>query len=108
MDGSLLGLTKAASQHRREHGREGLQKDSSGYLHPVGGAVNGGSLYGDIPPPSFEHSQDAGRGRLIPTIAVDQYAASLGRWLGLDDDSLAQALPNLGNFSSNPLANLLL
>jgi hypothetical protein len=39
---------------------------------------------------------------------VDQYAASLGRWLGLDESSLAQALPNLGNFSSNPLANLLL
>jgi len=87
---------------------DGTDHGWGGHQFVVGGAVNGGSLYGDIPPPSFEHSQDAGRGRLIPTIAVDQYAASLGRWLGLDDDSLAQALPNLGNFSSNPLANLLL
>lgn len=74
----------------------------------AGGAVNGGVLYGDIPPPSLEHSQDAGNGRLIPTIAVDQYAASLGRWLGLNESSLAQALPNLGNFSATPLADLLI
>jgi uncharacterized protein (DUF1501 family) len=87
---------------------DGTDHGWGGHQFVVGGAVNGGSLYGDIPPPSFEHGQDAGRGRLIPTIAVDQYAASLGRWLGLDESSLAQALPNLGNFSSNPLANLLL
>ena len=86
---------------------DGTDHGWGGHQFVVGGAVNGGSLYGDIPPPSFEHSQDAGRGRLIPTIAVDQYAASLGRWLGLNDDSLAQALPNLRNFSANPLANLL-
>ena len=86
---------------------DGTDHGWGGHQFVVGGAVNGGSLYGDIPPPSFEHSQDAGRGRLIPTISVDQYAASLGRWLGLNDDSLAQALPNLRNFSANPLANLL-
>ena len=86
---------------------DGTDHGWGGHQFVVGGAVNGGALYGDIPPPSFEHSQDAGRGRLIPTIAVDQYAASLGRWLGLNDDSLAQALPNLRNFSANPLANLL-
>ena len=86
---------------------DGTDHGWGGHQFVVGGAVNGGSLYGDIPPPSFEHSQDAGRGRLIPTIAVDQYAASLGRWLGLDDNSLAQALPNLSNFSSNPLTDLL-
>lgn len=86
---------------------DGTDHGWGGHQFVVGGAVNGGSLYGDIPPPSFEHSQDAGRGRLIPTIAVDQYAASLGRWLGLDDNSLAQALPNLSNFSSNPMTDLL-
>ena len=86
---------------------DGTDHGWGGHQFVVGGAVNGGALYGDIPPPSFGHSQDAGRGRLIPTIAVDQYAASLGRWLGLNDDSLAQALPNLRNFSANPLANLL-
>jgi uncharacterized protein (DUF1501 family) len=86
---------------------DGTDHGWGGHQFVVGGAVNGGSLYGDIPSPSFEHSQDAGRGRLIPTIAVDQYAASLGRWLGLDDNSLAQALPNLSNFSSNPLTDLL-
>ena len=87
---------------------DGTDHGWGGHQFVVGGAVNGGVLYGDIPPPSLEHSQDAGNGRLIPTIAVDQYAASLGRWLGLDESGLAQALPNLGNFGANPLANLLL
>jgi uncharacterized protein (DUF1501 family) len=63
----------------------------------VGGAVNGGQMFGTIPPPEFNHAQDAGRGRLIPTISVEQYAAGLGRWFGLTDDQIADALPGLGS-----------
>jgi len=73
----------------------------------VGGPVNGGAIYGDIPDPVYNHSQDSGRGRLIPTIAVDQYAAELGRWFGLTESELDTALPNRLNFSDTPLNNLL-
>ena len=45
----------------------------------VGGGVNGNQIIGDIPPPTFDHAQDAGGGRLIPTISVEQYAAALGQ-----------------------------
>jgi len=68
------------------------------------GAVNGGDIYGDIPSPQLGHSQDAGNGRLIPTSSVEQFAAPLGRWFGLNDTELNMALPGLVNFPSGAMA----
>jgi uncharacterized protein (DUF1501 family) len=70
----------------------------------VGGAVKGGDIYGDIPPPVLGHSQDAGNGRLIPTTSVEQFAYPLGRWFGLSEASLTTALPGLARFSAAPPA----
>lgn len=69
----------------------------------VGGAVNGGDIYGDIPVSQLGHAQDAGNGRLIPSVSVEHFAAPLGRWFGLDDNQLAVALPGLANFPGAPL-----
>ncbi|MFT7140364.1 MAG: hypothetical protein ACJAXW_003529 [Candidatus Azotimanducaceae bacterium] len=70
----------------------------------VGGGVEGQRIIGDIPPTDFGHASDAGGGRLIPTIAVDQYAAQLGRWYGLNGSELAEIFPQLGSF--NPLPSI--
>ena len=99
--GSDFGRTLRANGDGTDHGW-------GGHHFVVGGAVNGGQLYGSIPDPTFDHPQDAGNGRLIPTIAVDQYAASLGRWLGLEDAALEFALPSWRNFSVDPLSDLML
>jgi len=72
----------------------------------VGGAVNGGKIYGDVPPPAFNHDYDMGRGRLIPKVSVDQYAGALGSWFGLSDSELLDALPGLGNFDATELSGL--
>ena len=70
----------------------------------VGGAVNGQKIYGEIPPYDRGDLAYAGdRGRLIPTTSVDQYAATLGGWFGLDQSELNDALPNLNNFSEKNL-----
>jgi uncharacterized protein (DUF1501 family) len=37
---------------------------------------------------------------LIPTTAVDQYAATLGAWFGVSPANLSAIFPNLGNFST--------
>ena len=74
-----------------------------GHHFIVGGAVNGNRIYGDIPPFVTGHGQDAGNGRLIPQTSVEQYAATLGRWFGLNDAELASALPNLANFAQQDL-----
>lgn len=72
----------------------------------VGGAVNGGDIYGAVPVAELGHAQDAGNGRLIPQIAVEQYAAPLGRWFGLSDSELAVALPHLSTFG-DPMLNVI-
>jgi uncharacterized protein (DUF1501 family) len=40
---------------------------------------------------------------LIPTTSVEQYAATMGSWFGLDSGELRSALPNLGNFNAADL-----
>ncbi|MEO0983493.1 MAG: DUF1501 domain-containing protein [Pseudomonadota bacterium] len=69
----------------------------------VGEAVQGKNIYGDPPPSNFGHAQDAGGGRLIPGVSVEQFAEPLGRWFGLTDAELAVALPNLSNFTAPSL-----
>ena len=39
-----------------------------------------------------------GQGRLLPSTAVDQYAATLATWFGVTDPELAGILPNLRRF----------
>ncbi|WP_085315749.1 DUF1501 domain-containing protein [Derxia lacustris] len=70
----------------------------------LGGAVRGGA-WGSYPELTLGGPDDAGidswefQGRWIPTTSVDQYAATLGGWLGLGEAALLALLPNLGNFS---------
>ena len=66
----------------------------------VGGGVQGNRIYGEIPPYIFDHDYDVGGGRLVPTLSVEQFAAPLGSWFGLDSSELATALPGLSAFPS--------
>ncbi len=85
---------------------DGTDHGWGGHHLVMGGAVQGGQILGDIPEPAFDHEADIGGGRLIPAVSVDQYAAALGRWFGLSDGELADALPGLSNFDANGLNGL--
>ena len=65
----------------------------------VGGAVNGQRFYGTPPIVANNGPDDVGQGRLLPTTSVDQYAATLGKWLGITDADLPTVLPNLVNYN---------
>jgi uncharacterized protein (DUF1501 family) len=73
----------------------------------VGGAVQGGDMYGQYPVIGVNQANDLGAGRLIPTTSVDQYAGTLARWFGLSDSQVREVLPNFGNFGSNPYLGFL-
>ncbi|MEY4749616.1 MAG: hypothetical protein RIQ60_1830 [Pseudomonadota bacterium] len=72
----------------------------------AGGAVRGSNIYGSFPVTALGTTTDIGSGRLLPTTSVTEYAATLGRWMGLSDSELLTVLPNLGNFSSAGLGFL--
>jgi uncharacterized protein (DUF1501 family) len=73
-----------------------------------GAALNGGDMFGQYPTlgvdsKTFSNPDMVGNA-LIPTTSVDQYGATLGRWLGVDDTNLNIIFPNLKNFTPPELA----
>ncbi len=74
----------------------------------MGGAVQGGSIYGQYPnaedlmPNSFLDLATGGNGagRMIPTTSADEYLAELALWFGVPASRLLEVLPNLGEFYS--------
>ncbi len=69
----------------------------------MGGAVNGGQIYGHLPTFAINGPDDTGTGRWIPTLAVDQFSGTLIKWFGLDNSEIASVLPNLSRFSTGDL-----
>ena len=91
---SEFGRTLSGNNDGSDHGW--------GSMHfMMGGAVNGKRFYGTPPIIANNGPDDVGQGRLLPTTSVDQYAATLGKWLGVSDTDLLSLLPNLANFNAS-------
>lgn len=69
----------------------------------MGGAVNGGDIYGSVASLKLGGADDTGRGRWIPSTSVDQYAATLASWFGVSATNLPVVLPNIGRFATSNL-----
>ncbi|MGI8992339.1 MAG: DUF1501 domain-containing protein [Bryobacteraceae bacterium] len=73
----------------------------------LGGAVQGGRIFGQFPAFQLSGPDDADtRGRWIPTTSIDQYGATLCSWFGIPDSALASVFPNFANFGSQKLGFL--
>ena len=96
---SDFGRTFTSNGKGSDHGWAGNQLI-------VGGAVNGGEIYGALPQLSLasELNIDDNRGSFIPTTSIEQYAAVLAHWFGVPVANLADALPTLGRFDM-PIGN---
>jgi uncharacterized protein (DUF1501 family) len=93
---SDFGRTLASNGDGSDHGW-------GGHHFILGGAVNGGRFYGTAPHISVDTDDQVGRGRLLPSTAVDQYSATLGKWLGVEPAEIPIVSPNIGNFNSSDL-----
>ncbi len=83
---------------------DGTDHGWGGHHFVVGGAVLGGRFYGRMPSLAVSNNpDDAGWGQIIPTTSVDQYAATLAAWFGVDASGIDTVFPNLKNF---PTASL--
>jgi uncharacterized protein (DUF1501 family) len=72
----------------------------------MGGAVQGGDLYGRFPQMVLGSADDVGEGRWLPSTSVDQYGATLAQWFGVSPSQLSSVFPNIVNFPVNNLGFL--
>jgi uncharacterized protein (DUF1501 family) len=111
---SEFGRTLSSNGDGSDHGWGGHQII-------VGDAVKGGAFYGYAPPVSVAGNQwndttavksapenqfHVGQGRLLPTTSVDQYASTLAKWFGVQENEMTGSgsiLPFLDNFGGPPL-----
>ncbi len=99
---SEFGRTLTSNGDGTDHGW------ASHYL-VCGGAVQGGQIHGNIPTMEIGGANDATgeygtpAGRFIPEYSVDQYGATLARWLGISEPDMSTIFPNLKNFSQKDL-----
>lgn len=91
---SDFGRTFASNGNGSDHGW-------GGHHFIMGGAVQGGRYYGTAPHVSIDTDDQVGQGRLLPSTAVDQMAATLGRWFGVSNSELPSVLPHIGRFADS-------
>jgi len=72
----------------------------------MGNPVAGTDIYGAIPRILVDGPDDSRNGRIVPTTAVSQYAATMLNWIGLSDTQIDELLPSLKNFDSRNLGFL--
>ena len=77
---------------------DGTDHGWGGHHFVMGGAVRGGRIVGAVPEAALGHGQDFDRGRLIPTISLEQYGAPLAAWLGVPAGEMSAVFPNAGRF----------
>jgi uncharacterized protein (DUF1501 family) len=71
----------------------------------MGGGLKGGRMFGDFPLSLKDPihpdvgNLNLGRGRLIPTTSVDEMAAEMAMWFGVNNAAdLKTVLPNIESF----------
>jgi len=68
----------------------------------IGGSVKGGRVLNKFPASvAAGGPRDLGRGRLIPEYPWESMMAPIGKWVGIEDDQMEHAFPNLKNFDSS-------
>jgi uncharacterized protein (DUF1501 family) len=72
----------------------------------VGGAVQGGKMYGQYPTIVVGGPDDTSEGKWIPTTSVDQYAATLATWFGVSPADLLTIFPKVTRFATSNLGFL--
>lgn len=81
------------------NGNAGTDHGWGSHALVMGGAVNGGALYGTFPTLGLQGPDDSGnRGTWVPSTSQDQYMGALARWYGLAPADMDYVFPNLKTF----------
>ena len=66
----------------------------------MGGSVAGKDVYGVYPNLALDGPDDIEGGRILPTTSVDEYSATLAKWLGVQAADMATVFPHLARFAN--------
>ncbi len=66
----------------------------------MGGSVVGQDIYGVYPSLALDGPDDIEGGRILPTTSVDEYSATLAKWLGVQPGDMATVFPHLSRFAN--------
>lgn len=99
LSGNVTSFTASDFGRTLSNNGDGSDHGWGGYHFVLGGAVRGGDWVGQLPDVAVGGRHDVGRGRLLPNISVDQYSATLARWLGVAAGDLGYVVPRIGNYS---------
>ncbi len=69
-----------------------------GNVITMGGAINGGQIFGTYPSLQLGGPDDIGGAILLPSISTDMYFAELANWFGVSKGDLNYVLPNISRF----------
>jgi uncharacterized protein (DUF1501 family) len=100
--------TFTASDFGRTFTTNGVGSDHGWGSHQfvLGGAVQGGRLYGTFPTLALNGPDDTGQGRWIPTTSVDEFSGTMASWFGVAASDLSLVFPNIGRFANPNLGFL--
>lgn len=98
-----------ASDFGRNFPTNGKGSDHAWGSHHLvaGGAVRGNAMYGTFPSLVVDGPDDVGKGTWIPSVSVDQYAATMATWFGVGPADLNAVFPNLSRFPTGNLGFML-
>jgi len=85
---------------------DGTDHGWGNHLFAMGGAVRGGQIYGTLPELDVNGADAVNNGRVVPTLSAVEYAATLLRWVGLDESAVRGVLPTWSNFEQRRIGFL--
>ncbi len=104
VENSVTSFTASEFGRTSTSNGDGTDHAWGGHQLVMGGAVNGGQIFGALPDIAPDGPDDRGNdGRMIPTISVDQYGATLAKWMDLTDGDISTIFPNLNQFGVRDL-----
>jgi uncharacterized protein (DUF1501 family) len=105
-DGLVTTFTMSDFGRTLTSNGDGTDHGWGGHQLVMGAAVSGRRIFGTMPQLAIDGPDDVDEGRILPTTSVDQYAATLARWFGLDENQIDIVAPNLVNFPRRDLGFL--